>query len=167
MEQIIENSLIAGALFVLIVLPFIVIGRRLKKKREAGMISRLNDAARAYGLNLSRYRMINNNLVGWDWENRALIFAMDEERPEYINLDKVSRCYTLKRMNGSDVRSVSLELLDGDNRLINSIPFYRQFTDSEMTLNNALKYAAEWESLITSDIKGRGNKLFNSQELKY
>jgi hypothetical protein len=167
MEQIIENSLIAGALFVLIVLPFIVIGRRLKKKREAGLIGRLNDAARAYGLNLSRYRMINNNLVGWDWENRALIFAMDEERPEYINLDKVSKCYTLKRMNGSDVRSVSLELLDGDNRLINSIPFYRQFTDSEMTLNNALKYAAEWESLITSDIKGRGNKLFNSQELKY
>jgi hypothetical protein len=167
MEQIIENSLIAGALFVLIVLPFIVIGRRLKKKREAGMISRLNDAARAYGLNLSRYRMINNNLIGWDWENRALIFALDEERPEYINLDSVSRCYMLKKMNGNNVRSISLELLDGDGRLINSIPFYRQFTDSEMTLNNALKYAAEWESLIASDINGRGNKLFSSQDLKY
>ena len=167
MEQIIENSLIAGALFVLIVLPFIVIGKRLKKKREARIIGRLNDAARAYGLNLSRYRMINNNLVGWDWENRALIFAMDEERPEYVNLDKVSRCHTLKRMNGNGVRSVSLELLDGDGRLINSIPFYRQFTDSEMTLNNALKYAAEWESLITSDIEGRGNKLLSPQELKY
>jgi hypothetical protein len=167
MEQIIENSLIAGALFVLIVLPFIVLGKRLKKKREAGMMGRLNNAARAYGLNLSRYRMINNNLVGWDWENRALIFAMDEERPEYINLDKVSRCHMLKKMNGNNVRSVSLELLDGDGRLINSIPFYRQFTDSEMTLNNALKYAAEWESLIASDINGRGNKLFSSQDLKY
>ncbi|MES2062626.1 MAG: hypothetical protein V4456_11945 [Bacteroidota bacterium] len=163
MKQIIENSLIAGTLFILIVLPFIILSRKLKKKREAGMLNKLNEAAHDYGLKLTRYIAINNNLIGWDKENAVLLFALDEERPEYIKLDGVGRCYTLKKMNGRAVRSISLELQDRNGRLINSIPFYRQFTDSEMTLKKALKYAAEWELLVVTDIKERDSKLVNLQ----
>lgn len=164
MKQIIENCLIAGTLFILIVLPFIIFSRRLKKKREAGMLNKLNEAAQGYGLIITRYVTINNNLIGWDRESAGLLFALDEERPEYIRLDDVGRCYTLKKMNGRDVRSISLELHDRNGRLINSIPFYRQFTDSEMTLKKALKYSAEWELLIAADIKERGDKLVNLQK---
>jgi hypothetical protein len=164
MTQIIENSLIAGTLFILIVLPFIILGRKLKKKREAEMLNKLNEAAINYGLKLTRYIAINNNLIGWDRENATLLFALDEERPEYIKLDGVGRCYTLKKMNGRAVRSISLELHDMNDRLINSIPFYRQFTDSEMTLEKALKYSAEWELLVITEIKERDNKLVNFQK---
>jgi hypothetical protein len=161
MKQIIENCLIAGILFILIVLPFIIFGRQLKKKREAGMLSKLNEAALDYGLKLTRYVTINNNLLGWDREKAGLLFALDDERPEYIKLNDIGRCFTLKKMNGRDVRSISLELHDRNGRLINSIPFYRQFTDSEITLKKAFKYSAEWELLITTDIKERGSKLAN------
>ena len=153
MNQIIENSLIAGCLLVLIVLPFILIGRHLKKKRTEGMIGRLKDAAGTFGVTLSRYGIINNAILGWDSAQRRLLFALDEERPENVDLNEVSGCYTLKRMNGRDVRSVSLQLVDGNDRLLHSISFYRQFTDSELTLNKALAHSAEWEALIKNAIK--------------
>ncbi|MBB5397609.1 hypothetical protein [Mucilaginibacter sp. AK015] len=166
MKQIIENSLVVSALLALTVLPFIAINRRIKKKKEAEMIDRLKEAARIHGRNLSRYGMINSILLGWDEENRVLLVAAEEDTPVQISLDEVSRCYTLKKMNGRDVRSVSLELLDGRGRAIYSIPFYRQFADSEITLNKALKYSGEWESLITGSIKRQVKNAFKRQELE-
>ncbi|RYU89961.1 hypothetical protein EWM62_10470 [Mucilaginibacter terrigena] len=166
MKQIIENSLVVGTLLVLTVLPFIAINRRIKKKEEAGMIGRLKEAARTYGINLSRYEMINGILLCWDEDSRSLLFAWGEEKPEHIRIEEVSRCYTLKKMNGRDVRSVSLELLDSHGRAICSIPFYRQFTDSEMSLNKALKYSGEWELLITSSIKQQIKNTFKMPELE-
>lgn len=162
MNQIIENSLIAGCLLALIVLPFIFVSRRLKKQRSDGMIARLKEAAGTFGMNLSRYNIINNAVLGWDSEQRRLLFALDEERPENVNLDNVSGCYTLKRMNGRDVRSVSLQLLDGNDRLLHSISFYRQFTDSELTLNKALEHSAEWETLIKTAIKDDSHNLLGN-----
>jgi len=69
------------------------------------------------------------------------------------DLNNASRCYVLKSMNGTALKSIILQIADQANRQLCSIPFYQQFIDNELKLKQLETQAKYWEQLLNSQFQ--------------
>jgi hypothetical protein len=151
MTHILENSLIAGGLVALFSVPFYIITKRAKQKQLTLLKDRLLHKAADLSLDLTRYEPVSNKIIGWARPSKILLLA-DLAQSEVVvyNLTKAVRTYVLKTMNGTSVRSISLQIADAQNRVLDSLPFYQQFQDNEMKLKQFEKQAKDWETLLNA-----------------
>lgn len=149
MTHILENSLIAGGLVTLFSVPFYIIAKRSKQKQRTLLKDRLLHKAAELSLELTRQEPVHNKIIGWAAPSKILLLA-DLVQPEVAvyNLTKAVRTYVLKTMNGTSVRSISLQIADAQNKVLDTLPFYQQFQDNEMKLKQFEKQAKDWETLL-------------------
>jgi hypothetical protein len=153
MNHTAENALIVGALLVTFVLPIYLVVLQSRKKRNAKLTERLNTVINEQNLSLTRSEQIGRKMIGWDHQNKVLLFAdSNQQEVELNDLKKASKCYVLKNMNGSAVRSIFLQIVDPHNKLVCSIPCYEQFVDNEMKLKRVDQQAKDWEQLLNAHL---------------
>lgn len=151
MTHILENSLIAGGLVTLFSVPFYIIAKRSKQKQQKLLEDRLLRKAADLSLELTRYESLSNKIIGWAKPSKILLLShLSQSEVEVYNLTKAVRTYVLKTMNGTSVRSISLQIADAQNRVLDTLPFYQQFQDNEMKLKQFEKQAKDWETLLNS-----------------
>lgn len=151
MTHILENSLIAGGLVTLFGVPFYIIARRAKQKQQRLLKDRLLQKAADLSLELTKYETLSSKIIGWARSSKILLMTnVSQPEVEVYNLTKAVRAYVLKTMNGTSVRSISLQIADAQNRVLDSLPFYQQFQDNEMKLKQFEKQAKDWETLLNA-----------------
>jgi hypothetical protein len=151
MTHIVENSLVAGGLIALFSIPFYIVIKRSKQKQLDVLKNKLFDKASALSIDLTRYEPLSDKIIGWAKPNKLLLLA-DVTEPEatVYNLAKANKTYVRKTMNGTAVGSIALQIADAQNKVLDSIPLYRQFQDNEMKLKEIEKQAKDWEMLLNS-----------------
>ena len=153
MNHAMENALIVGALLITFALPIYIITKQSTKKRRAQLMERLNAIISERNLSLTRSEQIGAKMIGWDQQNKILLFAHQNQADITVNdLKKASKCYVLKNMSGSSVRSIFLQIVDPNNNLVCSIPCYEQFVDNEMKLKRVDQQTKDWELLLNSHL---------------
>jgi hypothetical protein len=153
MTHTIENALIAGGLLTLFIVPIYVVARRAQNKRAALLNQKLQGALTQHNLNLTRSEHLGRKMLGWDQQNQKLVYT-DHEHPEAViyDLQTATKSYVLKSMNGTSVKSITLQVTDLKQKLVCSLPFYHQFMDNEMKLNQFESQAKDWEQLLNSHL---------------
>ncbi|SEP14374.1 hypothetical protein [Mucilaginibacter sp. OK283] len=152
MNHITENALVAGTLLAVFIIPVVIITRRSKQKRFAALNQRLQAIANEHQLSISRSEFIGNKIIGWAQSGKALLFG-SQETVTVNDLNNAARCYVLKSMNGTAVKSIILQIADQANRQLCSIPFYQQFIDNELKLKQLETQAKDWEALLNSQFQ--------------
>ncbi|WP_183561474.1 hypothetical protein [Mucilaginibacter sp. SP1R1] len=151
MNHVSENALIVGTLLLIFIVPVYIISRQSKKRRKAKLNERLLTAIQDRQLSLTRSELIGNKIIGWDQSNKMLLFTAHDSQSMNVNdLKAASRSYVIKNMNGSAVKSVKLQVVDPNNMLLCSIPFYEQFMDNELKIKQLDEQAKGWEQLLNS-----------------
>jgi len=148
MNHIAENALIAGALLSVFILPVAILTRRSKQKRLDGLHQNLQTIASERKMALTRREFLDNRIIGWS-ESANTLFQVSPEGFTINDLDKASRCYVLKNINGNAVKSVLLQIVDPANKPLYSISFYQQFLDNEQKLKQLEAQARDWEQMLT------------------
>lgn len=151
MSHILENSLVAAGLVALFGVPFYIIAKRMKQKQQRLLKDKLFHKAADLSLDLTRYEPVNDKIIGWAEPGSVLLMA-DLAQPEVAvySLAKAVKTYVLKTMKGTSVHSISLQIADAQNRVLDSLPFYQQFQDNEMKLKEFEKLAKDWETLLNA-----------------
>lgn len=152
MNHITENALVAGTLLAIFIIPVVIVTRRSKQKRIAGLNQQLQAIANEHQLSLSRSEFIGNKIIGWAQAGKKLFFGA-HDAIIVSDLTAATRCYVLKSMNGTAVKSIILQIADSANRQLCSIPFYQQFMDNEMKLKQLEDQAKDWEQLLNSQLQ--------------
>lgn len=151
MTHILENSLIAGGVMALFGVPLYIIIKRSKQKQLALLRNRLFNKASALSLDLTRYEQVSDRIIGWAKPGRLLLLAdLNQSETIVYNLAKATKTYVRKTMNGTSVGSIALQIADAQNKVIDSVTFYRQFEDNEMKIKQIEKQAKDWETLLNS-----------------
>ncbi|WP_184550308.1 hypothetical protein [Mucilaginibacter sp. FT3.2] len=152
MNHITENALVAGTLLAVFIIPIVIVTRRSKQKRIAGLNQQLQAIANEHQLSLSRSEFIGNKIIGWAQAGKKLLFGT-HDTIVVSDLSAATRCYVLKSMNGTAVKSIILQIADSANRQLCSIHFYQQFMDNEMKLKQLEEQAKDWEQLLNSQFQ--------------
>jgi hypothetical protein len=125
--------------------------RHARQKRLTNLNNRLNEVVEANDLDLSLSEIIGDKILGWDHNRKVMVVVSNDIKDAAVtNLNQASRSYVLKNMNGTSVKSISLQITDPGNKLLYSIPFYKQFADNEMKVKKLEEQAKEWELLLNN-----------------
>ncbi len=151
MNHITENALIAGTLLSVFIIPIVVITRRSKQKRVTALNQRLQTVVNERNLSLTKSQLIGNKIIGWVQSAQTLIFGT-QDKMVISDLSNATRCYVIKSMNGSSVKSIILQVADDQNRTVCAIPFYEQFIDNEMNVSQLETQVKSWEFLLNSHL---------------
>jgi hypothetical protein len=152
MNHVTENALIAGTLLAIFIIPVVIITRRSKQKRIAALNQQLQSIANDNNLSLTRSELIGNKIIGWAQAGKALLFGSGDSIV-LNDLNAATRCYVMKSMNGTAVKSIILQITDAANRQLCSLYFYQQFADNELQLKQLENQAKDWELLLNNQFQ--------------
>lgn len=159
MNPILENTLIAAVLLIILILPFTIASRRLKRQRKEKMNAILIDFVQKHHLTLTRSANIGNQIIGWDAQAKSLLCVSNvTDPPQYIDLKNATNCRIDQTMNKASVRSIALLFEDRRGRILAELFVYRQFNDSEMMLKNTEQQAAWWATLLNAVLQDSEEK---------
>lgn len=160
MNHTLENALVTGAILATFVLPVIMIAQQAKRRRRTALITTLELAARKQALQLTRFDLLDNKIIGWDQELQTVLFCYaTDQKPTVIDLSHIAKCHAIIKTNGSAIRSITLQFQDRDNKSLYRLPFYEQFIDNEMHLKKTQRCCKEWEQLINANLYSRDNAI--------
>lgn len=168
MENNLEEALITGGLLGLIVIPFLVMTRLSKRKKiSTAMTAKLAALAHQSNSQLSRSEQIGARAIALDENARRILFIdTNKNKDIIIDLEEITACKLLKKMDVNAVGSIVLQLINQNGALSCTVPFYRRFIDNETGLPAIIKAAKKWRCLIHSLVcdqrRPGGSKMFRS-----
>lgn len=154
MTNVIENTLVTGILFLIIIIPIILVSRRAKRKRLEKSVAVLNALAQHNQLNLTKSDLFGNNALGLDSSKNVLIYVntLTQELISKTELDRINHCEVVQKMDNDSVNSIEL-ILTGQASA--KISFYKQFHDDEMKIKQFQQLAEYWKQEISQQISQR------------
>ncbi|HYK75795.1 MAG TPA: hypothetical protein VEV16_02370 [Daejeonella sp.] len=149
MNNVIENSLVTGILFLIIIAPIILASRRAKRKRLEKSAAALHELAGKNHLNLTKSDIFGNSALGLDALKNVLIYVNTQSN-ELIcktDLSRISSCEIVQSMDQNSITSIQL-VLYGKEQPFTSISFYKQFHDDEMKIKQFQQLVETWKQEI-------------------
>ncbi len=150
MNHTLQNAMVLGILFSIVIIPILIISTLAKRKRKQKMKLRLLELSEKYHMAVSQSDFLHAKLIALDDQKKCLLYFdnLSENPPLFIELKEVIKIDIDKKITGEQVKSVKLSLQNKKSDII-LVTFYEFPHDNESHLKHLIAKATEWQQNLT------------------
>lgn len=149
MNQTLQNAMVLGLLFSIVITPIVIISTLAKRKRKQKMKLRLLELSEKYQIAVSQSDFLHAKLIAVDDRKKCLLYFdhLSENPPLFIDLKEVIKIEIDKKIIGEQVKSVRLSIENKKADII-LVTFYEFPHDKESHLKHLMAKAIEWQQKL-------------------